>query len=153
MRSIAILDAGPLFASLDRRDADYRPSAAVLVRRDLDFVVPALVVAEVAHFVGERLGQGQEAAFVRSLTRFEVEAPTIDEWPVIADLVARYADFSLGAIDAATIVLADRLETDLIVTLDRRHFGAVQSSEGRRFRLLPEQLAVHEEPATFETTT
>src|SRR5438105_2687809 len=114
-----------------------------------DFVIPTLVVAEVAHFVGERLGQGQEAAFVRSLARFEVEAPTIEEWPVIADLLARYANFPLGAIDAATIVLADRLGTDLIVTLDRRHFAAVQSPKGRRFRLLPETIAFHEEPAAY----
>ena len=150
MRSIAILDAGPLLASFDRRDPDHRASAAVLLRRDLDFVVPALVVAEVAHLIGERLGQAPEAAFIRSLTKFEVEVPTVGEWPVMADLVTRYADFPLGAIDAATIVLADRLGTDLIVTLDRRHFGAVLSPQGRRFRLLPEQVAVHEEPATYD---
>lgn len=153
MRSIAILDAGPLLAAFDRSDSDHRASATVLLRRDLDFVVPALVVAEVAHFVGERLGQGQEAAFIRSLTRFEIEAPTVGEWELIADLVTRYADFPLGAIDAATVVLADRLETDLIVTLDRRHFGAVQSPMGRRFRLLPEAIAVHEDPARYEAMT
>jgi hypothetical protein len=78
------------------------------------------------------------------------EAPRADEWAVIADLVERYADFPLGAVDASVVVLADRLETDLIVTLDRRHFGAVQSPAGRRFRLLPQEPAVHEQATAYE---
>lgn len=153
MRSIAILDAGPLLAAFDRHDADHRASAAVLLRRDLQFVVPALVVAEVAQLVGDRLGPVQEAAFVRSLAGLEIEAPSTDEWGLIADIATRYADFPLGVIDAATIVLADRYETDLIVTLDRRHFSAVRSPKGRRFRLLPDQVAVHEETVPYEATT
>jgi hypothetical protein len=55
----------------------------------------------------------------------------------------------LGTADAATVVLADRLGTDLVVTLDRRHFGAVVSPAGRCFRLLPEPAAVHEELAPY----
>lgn len=151
MRSIAILDAGPLLASLDRRDPDHVRSAEVLRRRDLDLVIPTLVIAEVAHFAAVRLGPGGEAAFVRGLSRFGVEDPYPDDWPLIADLIERYGDFPLGTIDASIVVLADRLDTDLIVTLDRRHFGAIQSPKGRRFRLLPEPPAVHEEPATYDT--
>jgi predicted nucleic acid-binding protein len=138
MRSIAILDAGPLLASFDRGDPDHVASAALLARRDLGFVIPSLVVAEVAHLAGVRLGPSYESTFVRTLRDYEVEAPTADEWPEIADLVERYADFRLGTVDASIVVLADRLDTDLIATLDRRHFGAVRSPAGRHFRLLPE---------------
>jgi len=107
-------------------------------------------VTEVAQLIEKRLGPAAEAAFLRGLRVFEIEAPLIDEWPLIADLVERYADFPLGTVDASAIVLADRLGTDLIVTLDRRHFGAVMSPAGRRFRLLPELPAVHEETAPYE---
>jgi len=68
----------------------------------------------------------------------EVEAPTADEWPAIADLVERYGDFRLGTADASIAVLAERLDTDLIITLDRRHFGAIKMPSGRTFRLLPD---------------
>jgi uncharacterized protein len=153
MRSIAIADAGPLLASLDRRDPDHARSAEVLRRRDLDVVIPALVIAEVAHFAALRLGPGAEAAFARGMRGFSVEAPDPDDWLLIADLVERYGDFPLGIVDASIVVLADRLETDLIVTLDRRHFGAVQSPHGRRFRMLPEPPAVHEEPASYWSGT
>jgi len=153
MRSIAILDASALYAAADRAQEEHARCADVLRRRDLDFVIPALVVAEAAYLIGSRTGPLQEAAFVRGLRRFAIEPPNPDEWSLIADLVQRYADFSLGTTDSATIVLADRLDSDIVVTLDRRHFAAVESPKGRRFRLLPETLAVHEEPAMYKATS
>jgi hypothetical protein len=149
MRSLAIVDTGPLYAALDKGDVNHGRSVDVLRRRDLELVVPALVVAEVAYFAGRRLGAAAEAAFVRGLGSLEVEVPAPDDWPLIADLVARYADLRLGTTDASIAVLADRLGTDLVVTLDRRHFGAIRSPRGRAFRLLPEPAAVHEEPAAY----
>jgi predicted nucleic acid-binding protein len=135
---IAIVDAGPLYAVADADDEDHLPCLEVLRRPDLDLVVPALVVAEVTYLVGRRLGPSAEAAFLRGLGGLEVEAPTPEDWLSIADTVARYADFPLGGIDASVAVLADRLGTTLIVTLDRRHLGALKSSAGETFRLLPE---------------
>lgn len=149
MRSIAVVDAGPLIATADASDPEHERCLRVLERRDLDLVIPALALAEVAHLISRDVGARAEAAFLRGLGRFAIEAPTGDEWPVIADLVERYADARLGTTDAATIVLADRLETDLIVTLDHRHFAAVESPMGRRFRVLPERPALHEEPAPY----
>lgn len=151
MRSVAILDAGPLYAAADRGEPEHRRCVDVLRRRDLDFVVPVLAAAEAAYFVAKRLGPTTESAFLRGLSIFAIEAPGVEDWPIIADLVERYADLRLGTTDAATIVLADRLDTNLIVTLDRRHFGTVQSPQGRRFRLLPELAAVHEEQAPYPT--
>jgi predicted nucleic acid-binding protein len=153
MRSTAIVDTGPLLAAIDRRDAAHAASSEVLRRRDLDLVIPALVVAEVAHFASLRLGPGAEAAFARSLADLSVEDPEPDDWLLIADLVERYADFPLGTVDASIAVLADRLDTDLIVTLDRRHFGAIRSPRGRSFRLLPELKQVHEDAADYGQTS
>jgi predicted nucleic acid-binding protein len=53
---IAIVDAGPLYAAVDADDDDHQRCLAVLGRRDLDLVVPALVIAEVTYLVGRRLG-------------------------------------------------------------------------------------------------
>jgi predicted nucleic acid-binding protein len=134
---IAIVDAGPLYAAVDAGERNHARCVEVMNRRDLEFVVPALVVDEVVHFIGLRLGAAKEAEFLRGLASVEVEAPTTEDWPRIADLVERYADFPLGGTDASVAVLAERLGTDLIVTLDRRHFGAIRMSDGRPFRLLP----------------
>ncbi|MEX2548462.1 MAG: PIN domain-containing protein [Chloroflexota bacterium] len=135
---IAIVDAGPLYAAVDADDRDHTRCVEVLQRTDLELVVPALVVAEVTFLVGRRMGAGVEAEFLRGLAALEIEAPAPEDWPSIADLVNRYADFPLGGTDASVAVLADRLGTDVIVTLDRRHFGTLRTSKGKAFRLLPD---------------
>ena len=135
---LAILDTGPLYATVDVDDMDHAACRAVLERADLELVVPALVVAEAAYLVGRRLGPRIEAAFIRGLAELEVEAPLAEEWPVIADLVDRHADFPLGTSDASVVSLAERLDTKVIVTLDRRHFGVVRTAAGGSFQLLPE---------------
>lgn len=135
---IAIVDTGPLYAALDRGDDTHERCAQLLQRPDLDLVVPALVIGEVSFLAASRLGPSVEAAFIRGLASVEVEAPSLEDWPLIAGLIEKYADFPLGATDASVAVLADRLGTDVIITLDRRHFAALRSAGGRPYRLLPE---------------
>jgi uncharacterized protein len=135
---IAILDAGPLYAAVDADDRDHVRCAQLLLRRDIEFVVPALVVAEVCYLIDRDLGPTVEAEFLRGLADLEVVAPHVEDWQAIAALVERYSDFPLGGADASVAVLAERLGTDLIVTLDRRHFGALRMNDGLAFHLLPE---------------
>jgi len=138
MPSIAILDTGPLYAAVDTNDAHHARCRVVLERTDLQLVIPTLVVAEVSYFIGTRLTARDEAAFFRGLNRFEIEAPNPQEWLRIAELVEQYADFPLGSTDASVIALAERLETDVVITLDHRHFGTVRPRHVHSLRLLPD---------------
>lgn len=134
---IAVIDSGPLFAAADLDDDDHDAVLQALSAANLHLVVPALVVAEVTYFIASRLGPAAEAAFLTGLAQMEVEAPLTDEWGRIAELVNLYADFPLGGTDASVIALAERLGTDTIVTLDRRHFAAVRPKHCEAFTLLP----------------
>src|SRR6266511_4288303 len=135
---LAVVDAGALYASVDRYDETHERCVAVLTRRDLDLVIPAMVVAEVIYFIGTRLGFGHEAAFLRGLREVSVRAPEPDDWLRIGELVEQYGDFPLGGTDASVIVLAERLGTELVVTLDHRHFSAIRPRHCRAFQLLPD---------------
>ncbi|MDQ3822886.1 MAG: PIN domain-containing protein [Actinomycetota bacterium] len=135
---LAVLDAGPLYAAVDRDDDDHERCVDVLASGDLDVVVPALVVAEVTYMVGRRLGADVEAAFLRSLERLDVEAPAPQDWSRIGELVERYREFPLGGTDASVVALAERLGTDLVVTLDHRHLAAVRPRHRAAFELLPD---------------
>ena len=134
---LAIVDAGPLYAVADLSDDDHGRCLEVLQRPGLSLVIPALVIAEVTFLVGRRLGPIAEAAFLRGLEGFDVEAPAPEDWARIAQLVETYGDFPLGGTDASVVALAERLGTDLVVTLDRRHFGAVRPRHCAAFTLLP----------------
>ena len=45
--------------------------------------------------------------------------------------------FPLGGTDASVVALAERLGAEAVVTLDRRHFGAVRPRHRKAFELLP----------------
>ena len=134
---IAILDSGPLWASINSSDDAHLPSVETLDRRDLPFVIPSLVVGEVAYFAARLVGPAAEARFLRTLRTRDVRAPLSEDWSRIAELVERYADFPLGTVDASVIALAERLETDLVVTLDHRHFRAMRPRHVPAFQILP----------------
>jgi hypothetical protein len=134
---LAVVDTGPLYAAADADDDDHERCRHVLEESGHHLVVPALVVAEATYLIGSRLGARAESKFLRALTEIDVEAPGRDDWPRIAELVERYRNFPLGGTDASVVVLAERLDTDLVVTLDRRHFAAVRPRHRPTLRLLP----------------
>jgi Predicted nucleic acid-binding protein, contains PIN domain len=137
MTSLAVVDAGPLYAAADVDDQDHLTSSATLSRADLRLVVPALVVAEATYFVGRRLGAAAESKFLRGIGELDVEGPSREDFARMAELVEQYADFPLGGTDASVIALAERLDASIILTLDRRHFAAIAPRHREAFELMP----------------
>ena len=134
----AIVDTGPLLAAADQDDPVHMQVVAVLRESRRRLVIPTLVVAEASYLIGSRLGPGAEARFLEELAYWHVIAPEPEDWSRISALVRQYRDFPLGGTDASVIALAERLGTDLIITLDRRHFAAVRPRHCPAFLLLPE---------------
>lgn len=134
---IAVVDSGPLYAAADLDDADHDAVIRALTDTDLHLVIPTLVIAEVTYFIGSRLGADAESTFLAALEQMDVEAPAPADWARIAELVSRYGDFPLGGTDASVIALSERLGTETIVTLDRRHFSAVRPKHCEALTLIP----------------
>jgi uncharacterized protein len=134
---LAVVDAGPLYAAADADDHDHLSCVAALSRRDLRLVVPAMVVAEATYFVGRRLGAVAESAFLSGVGQLDVEGPSREDFERIAELVEAYAGFPLGGTDASVVALAERIDAEVVVTLDRRHFAAIVPRHRDGFELLP----------------
>jgi predicted nucleic acid-binding protein len=49
----------------------------------------------------------------------------------------QYADERIGITDASLVVLAERLGTNTIATLDRRHFSVLRDKQGKPFDIVP----------------
>jgi predicted nucleic acid-binding protein len=137
MTTLAKVYAGPLYSAADADDEDHDACVATLSDSSLRLVVPALVVAEATYLVGRRLGSAAEAAFLGGLAGIDVEGPAGEDFVRMAELVEEYADFPLGGTDASVVALAERLGASIVVTLDRRHFGAVVPHHVDAFELLP----------------
>lgn len=99
--------------------------------------MPSFVVTEVCYLLETRLGPVAEADFLVALSRHDFDSIplTSTDYARTAELVRKYADLPLGAVDASVIAIAERLGDSDVATTDRRHFHAVR--EARVFTLYP----------------
>lgn len=95
-------------------------------------IVPTLVITEVVYLLATRLGIDAEVRFLGDLASGNLipEPVASSDWLRIAELVARYSDLPLGAVDASVIATAERLAISEVATLDRRHFTVVRPTKG-----------------------
>ena len=134
-----LIDAGPLYAAIDRDDAHHRECIDLLAEHPGPLLVPSLVITEVAYLVGTRLGAEPEVRLLQDFAEGNliVEPVEAGDWLRIAELVYRYRDLPLGTVDASVVVAAERHRVEEVASLDRRHLGAVQPRHVARLRLLP----------------
>lgn len=134
-----IVDAGPLIAYGDADDQHHATFLDFLETHPGPFIVPVLVVAEVAHMLCHRVGVEAEQKFLNDLDEddFLVEPVTDEDWPRIRALVAKYRAFPLGTVDASVVATAERLQITQVATVDQRHFRTVEPSHCQAFTLVP----------------
>lgn len=133
-----VLDTGVLYAAADEDDDDHEACAELLTGRAGELVVPVPVLVETAWLLERRLGPEVEALFLRAASTEMRRVDLVDaDWVRAADLIATYADLPLGLVDASVVAVAERLEVDVVATLDRRHFGVVRPRHADAFRLVP----------------
>ena len=134
-----ICDTGPLLAALDGADPDHERCARLLVDADEDLVVPALVLAELDYWCARRLAPQAWLVFLDDLLAgvYRVESPTVSDLARCRELQARYADLTLGVVDASVVALAERLGEPKVATLDQRRFRAVRPAHVDTLDLRP----------------
>lgn len=134
-----IVDTGPLYAATDTSDAHHEECAQFLDDQPRPLVVPVSVVIEASYLIEHRLGPRSEERFLTEMSGddFRVEPLTKEDFTRMAQLVQKYADLPLGAVDASVVALAERLATREIATLDHRHFQVVRPRHITSFILLP----------------
>lgn len=135
-----ILDTGPLYASLDRSDADHRASRALIEAATEPLVIPAPVLVEVDFWVAQRLHPGAMVALLDDIHAgaYVIADLLPSDYRRVSGLVDRYADSDIGFVDAAVFAIVERLDEDKLATLDRRHFSLLRPRHRDAIRLLPD---------------
>jgi hypothetical protein len=134
-----ILDTGPLFAALDRRDANYRACRQLIDTSDEELVIPAPVLVEVDYFIHTRVHAQARLDFLDNIIigAFRVEQLLDDDYARIRELCAQYADADVGFVDAAVLAIVERLGEPKLATLDHRHFRLLRPQHVDSLTLLP----------------
>lgn len=142
---IVIADTSGLLAAVDANETEHRACRAAIAQASL-LVIPPFVLAELDYLIAKHLGEATAIATCADITEsvrrgdYEIASMTPD---VLADATAvrcRYRPLALGLTDAVNVVLADRYRTEVLLTLDRRHFRAIRpiTAAEPAFRLLPD---------------
>lgn len=135
-----ILDTGPLYASLDRSDADHQACRRLIEEAAEPLIVPAPVLVEVDYWIHTRLHPGVLVALLDDIIEgaYVVEDLTPEDYRRVRELCDRYADSDIGFVDAAVLAVVERMNETKRATLDRRHFGLLRPRHVAALRLVPE---------------
>ena len=135
-----ILDTGPLYASLDRNDADHAACRRLIEEADEPLVIPGPVLVEVDYWVHVGMHPGVFVALLDDVVSgaYRVEELQSEDYPRIRELCDRYADSDLGFVDAAVLAVVERFNEPKLATLDHRHFAALRPRHADALLLLPD---------------
>jgi uncharacterized protein len=134
-----ICDTGPLYAAMDRADADHHACADLLLGFGEQLLVPAPVIVELDWLVGNRLGAEPLLAFFADLADGVIAVVDLAraDYLRVRELLDRYADLKLGFVDAAIVAILERLGEGKLATLDHLHFGTIRPRHVDALELLP----------------
>jgi predicted nucleic acid-binding protein len=135
--AVVLVDTGPLVALFDPSDGDHERCKNALAQLQRSQRLTTLaVVTETVYLLG--FSSTAQQAFLSFLATGAIEiAPfTAADVSRAAALMARFADLPMDFADATLVVLAERLRTTAVFTLDRRDFSVYRVGR-RAFRLLP----------------
>lgn len=135
-----ILDTGPLYASLDRSDADHAACRRLIEDAGEPLVIPGPVLGEIDYWVHLRLHAGVFVALLDDILAgaYRVEELQPADYRRIRALCDRYDDADIGFVDAAVLAIVERLDEPKLATLDHRHFSVLRPRHVEALRLLPE---------------
>lgn len=136
--AVVLVDTGPLVALFDPSDGWHARCQAEVGRLTGRRLMTSIAVLTEATYL---LAFSQRAQ--RSLLLFvaagaiEVAAFGVAEISRAVALMERFEDLPMDFADATLVVLAERLGTTSVFSLDRKDFGAYRVGR-RAFRILPE---------------
>jgi predicted nucleic acid-binding protein len=133
-----IVDTGPLISYLDRRDPTHTRVTAALDQFTGELFTTSAVITEAMHFVSPNLkGPRLLLEFITTsgMTVFDFTQP--DGLERAVTLMEKYSDIPMDFADATLVLLAEKLSTHEILTLDRRGFTVFRKHGDKPFNLVP----------------
>lgn len=132
-----LLDTGALISLLDRDQVHHLRFLEVFEGWRGVVVSTEAVLTEATHLLG-RTPAGRERCLDFFLSGgATLVPPSLTMLRRCRVLLEKYSDLPMDYADATLVVLAEELETDLILTTDHRDFQVYRFGRDRPFRLLP----------------
>lgn len=137
MASELLLDTSALVTLLDRSQRHHEIFVRTFEAWEREILSTEAVFTEATHLLG-RVPGGREACIEFFLTGGAILVPTtMSVLRRVRHLVSQYSDLPMDYADATLVVLAEELDTNLVLTTDRRDFGVYRIRGRKHFKVLP----------------
>ena len=132
------VDAGFLFALVDRRDAWHERAKAMAPTASDGWITTWPVIAEAAHLMMRRLGTQFAAALMDDVAAGGIGLwmPPQAQLERIAPLMRRYAALPMDLADASLVLLAEHLGHGHVLSTDERDFRTYRWKNRKPFHNL-----------------
>jgi len=136
-----IADTGALVALANAEDRYHKAVRQFFVNNREPVIVPCPVVPETCFILRTTMGLVVEVQFLRSLGgHLMLEHQTPDDLSRAIVINEKYRDAEFGIVDATVMAMAERLNIEVVLTVDHRDFTIFRPSHCSAFRLIPERL-------------
>lgn len=133
-----LVDTGPLVALFDPSDREHAACFAELAKLNRSRLVTTLAVLTEATYLLS-FSPAAQRSVLDFIAAGAIELPELDADDVAhaATLMKKYEDLPMDFADATLVVLAERLRTLRVFSLDRRDFSVYRVNR-RTFRIFPD---------------
>ncbi|MBI1924597.1 PIN domain-containing protein [Candidatus Poribacteria bacterium] len=134
----ALLDTGFLLAVLDADDEFHESCSEALLAEPVP-LLPDVVLPELAYMVLRELGYSVLIDFLKSIHNGElvIEKTNRDDLARTVEILEKYADSQVDFVDCVIVAMAERLNIQRILTVDRRHFQLFRPKHCKYFVIIP----------------
>jgi len=133
-----IADTSGLLAFFNSKEANHLSVAQVIEKADQAIVVSPYVIAELDYLLANRFGVDVELNVLSELSSGAYELASINTADLFecSGIIQKYSDQNIGITDASLVFLAERYETNSILTLDVKHFSVMKTKNNKSFEIL-----------------
>ncbi len=134
-----LLDTSGVLAALIPGQRSHQAAADVLIHGEGPFVLSPFVLAELDYLLAKIAGTAAALDLLDEVARGAYRLAEFGAGNVAQarKIIGAHANLGVGLADASIVVLAEKLGTHDVLTLDERHFRTLRGPNNKPFRLLP----------------
>lgn len=138
LKNQSLIDTGFLFAVLDESDEKHQ-ACSMIFANEQNVLLPEVVLPELAYLVIRSLGYKVFFDLIDYLLDRQIPliSMTSTDLERVKEILEQYEDGKLDFVDAAIMAIAERLEIERILTVDRRDFGIFRPRHCAAFEIVP----------------
>ncbi len=133
-----ILDTSAVIGLMDKKYKKHENLKTIFTKKDNLYILPSTAIGEICYMLNSRFGNKIELIFLEEIikTGFQLELLKDMDIVRIIEILKKYDTLNIGYVDASIVAIAERLKTNKILTLDRKHFEIIIPRGFDRFDIL-----------------